>query len=78
MNSRTIFSNLQEVKSFFSVLHKEYSNVLTHEDIIGRIEISSNLSVAYTLVGNTALAHKWAEEVKASFNKLPCAHSNSD
>ncbi|MDO9540858.1 MAG: hypothetical protein Q7J98_00865 [Kiritimatiellia bacterium] len=78
MDTQAILSNLQEIKSFFSILHEEYGEVLARGDIIGRIETSSNLSAAYALVGNAALAQKWAEEVKATLNKLYCERSNSD
>ena len=71
---QAILSNLQEVKSFFSMLQREYGAALSQGDIMGRIEISGSLSAAYALIGNMVLARKWAEEVKAALHE--CAHAN--
>jgi hypothetical protein len=70
MSAKTTLTNLEEIKTYFGFLHRQYSIALEGKDILGRIETSGNLAAAYRVVGNIVLSQKWSEEVKNSLLKL--------
>jgi len=60
MNIKTLHDHLT-LRMFLQTLQQQYSDALSAGDLALMTEVSGALSIAYTSLGNHALAKKWAD-----------------
>ncbi len=55
------FQNHKEFREFVGSLQQRYADACYGSDSNAMIEASAGLCIAYSAIGNTGLASKWAE-----------------